>query len=281
MENNIYAKNESRCILQGTGFLAVIIIIVGMGIVAGGIQDIQRLVFNVILVQWFLDILIGFFMLFFINPSGINNGLIAVGFGLFLVIIVIIIEFYALYSKSASNTQKNIDKNPIIYKPILQNKPIIQNKMATENAVLKGFLTKTRKENNTQIKNIEGVQKILNNEEVIIKDSEKIFQDGLDKARKALNSKENGNYEEAIKLYIDAIKILAEFANYTKNMGLKNICTERINYYTERIMELKEKLANKSRLLNEKEEPIKILKFRLAKGEITLEEYDQLKNYLS
>lgn len=65
------------------------------------------------------------------------------------------------------------------------------------------------------------------------------FQIGIQKAKKAVEFDENGNFEEASKMYVEAMEILMEFAKVTKNLKLRDICVDRINQYTNRVKEIR------------------------------------------
>ncbi|MHA1382221.1 MAG: AAA family ATPase [Candidatus Helarchaeota archaeon] len=68
--------------------------------------------------------------------------------------------------------------------------------------------------------------------------SMKTFKIGISKAKKAVDLDEQGRYDEAGKLYIEAMDILMEFAKVTRNLKLRNICLDRITQYTKRVKEI-------------------------------------------
>ncbi|MHA1377774.1 MAG: AAA family ATPase [Candidatus Helarchaeota archaeon] len=69
--------------------------------------------------------------------------------------------------------------------------------------------------------------------------SMKTFKLGINKAKLAVDLDNKGSYEEASKLYLEAMEILMEFAKVTRNLKLRNICIDRITQYTNRVKKLK------------------------------------------
>ncbi|NVM03809.1 MAG: ATP-binding protein [Candidatus Helarchaeota archaeon] len=69
--------------------------------------------------------------------------------------------------------------------------------------------------------------------------SMRTFQMGINKAKKAVELDNNGEYREADKLYLETIDILMEFAKVTRNVKLRTICLDRVAQYTIRIKEIR------------------------------------------
>jgi len=90
-------NDEERCLIYFLRLLSIIFFIAGIVVVAGGVGDLRQIVNISIILQLFIDLLTGFFILFMVNTEGITTGGGMIGFALALEIIAFIIELYIRY----------------------------------------------------------------------------------------------------------------------------------------------------------------------------------------
>ncbi len=122
----------------------------------------------------------------------------------------------------------------------------------------------------------------------------KIFDEGMKKGQEAEKLDKKGKKEEAYRLYMDAADILMNFAKISKDSKLKHICMDKTEQYIERVKKIRNisgrsilpsilrELRNLTREYSHEimENPLEILKLRLVKGEISLEEFEKVKSTL-
>ncbi len=97
-------RNELKWVVNSLRFFSIIFFIAGMAMILGGVRDVRANIDASIFFQFWISILIGFFILFLVNIGGIINGIYFVGFAIVFEIIAILIYIYA--TSGSNNTEK-------------------------------------------------------------------------------------------------------------------------------------------------------------------------------
>jgi len=96
-EEDIEIKDDDAYLLFFLRFIVIVSAIAGASLVSQGAQGIMSIISTSIVIQWYFDILVGFFLLFLANTSDITGGLTPVGIALMLSVLSLILELYFIY----------------------------------------------------------------------------------------------------------------------------------------------------------------------------------------